>query len=65
MSEWLHLSSLGVFLLMLPFIVIAILLFVILGFLAKITRQQKLIIQQQQELIRLTVKEQVQRRTLK
>ncbi|ULG71748.1 hypothetical protein [Macrococcus brunensis] len=65
MLDWLHLSGLSIFLLMSPFIVIAILLFAILGFLAKMTRQQKLIIQQQQELIRLTVKEQVQRRTLK
>ncbi|TDL97991.1 hypothetical protein ERX27_05890 [Macrococcus brunensis] len=64
MFEWLHLSGLSLFLLMSPFIVIAFLLFVIVGFLARLTRQQKLIIQQQQELIGLTVKAQVQRRTL-
>lgn len=64
MADWLHLSGLSLFLLMSPFLVIIILLLSIVGFLARMARQQKLIIQQQQELIRLTVKAQVQRRTL-
>ncbi|TDM00805.1 hypothetical protein [Macrococcus carouselicus] len=64
MSDWLHISEFTLFLLISPFIVIVMLLMAIALQLNQLLRQQKLMIQQQQELIRLTIKHQVNRRNV-
>ncbi|TDM01168.1 hypothetical protein ERX37_09815 [Macrococcus hajekii] len=56
MFDFFNFSGMTLFMLLSPFILIVIMMAILIGQLSHHLRQQKTIIQQQQELIRLTIK---------